>query len=129
MVGRTLAFLGTLAVSVTLAAQPAPTPLNPAQLPGAVGTSLLAGELPVETSQFELLKYAVTQGGLFLLLLLLVWQYRRDFMRREESTKTQSDQLVSLVKDNTRALSENTEATKRVARAMESGRRPERADD
>jgi hypothetical protein len=68
--------------------------------------ALLAGQgntvaLPVES---DFLKWALTQGGLTVVLLFTLWSYRRDLARviREEEARTQV--LTSIVEKSTAAL-------------------------
>ena len=88
----------------------------------------------------DFIKWAVTQGGLTLVLILVLWQYRRDFFRRADDEKRRTDEwksahastqlekreLRDVLEANAKAMSEhatatalNTEATNRVARGIE----------
>jgi len=77
---------------------------------GAIGQSpVLASESLGET-QTELAKWAVTQGGLFLVVLLLVWSYRRDFTRVLAGEQDRADRALTLMQATTAALVTHSEA-------------------
>jgi len=83
--------------------------------------------------QVDLIKWAVTQGGLTLLLLLVLLSYRRDFFRRIEQ---KADELAAaieekrdmkaLIRENSAAMQahaiavvRNTDATERLAESVD----------
>jgi flagellar biosynthesis/type III secretory pathway M-ring protein FliF/YscJ len=88
----------------------------------------------------EFLKYAITQGGLFLLLVAVGWSYRRDFLRKQKQTEEdarrqlaeeqerrreeqqRTDQLLALLVKTTDAIAKNEAATSRLSRALEQRR-------
>ena len=94
----------------------------------------------VSPSLLGLLQYAVKEGGLTLVVLILVWSYRRDFVQvfeafREklDNLKAEKSVLADLVKEISTVLGQVTEtlhaqqaaieqqrqATERMARAFE----------
>ncbi len=70
--------------------------------PGSVAPTLLPHDA-------ELMRWAVTQGGLLVVVLLLVWSYRRDFTRALDLEKTRADQAMELMTKATVALTTHSE--------------------
>lgn len=69
--------------------------------------------------QVDLVKYAVTQGGLFAVVVVLLFFYRRDFKRFQEKDEEKVALLLQIVTNNATVLNSNVEATHRLARAVE----------
>jgi hypothetical protein len=81
----------------------------------------------------DLVKYGVTQGGLLLVVLVLLWGFRREFRRevaveraRASATERREDLLLALVgqcntamQRTVNAAEEQEKATHRLARAIE----------
>jgi hypothetical protein len=112
----------------------------------AVGTGPQTDAHPAESSdmnwtqQFELIRWAVTQGGLTIVLLIVLASYRRDFFRKddgrvlelaakeEEKRQLKEDkrELVALLRDlNTTnqaqvvSVVQNTNATNKLAESVD----------
>lgn len=74
----------------------------------------------------SLVRYAIAQGGLAAVVLVIFWSYRRDFVRLFEAKSTEAATLATLVEKNTAAMTNVTaaseaqeKATHRLARAVE----------
>lgn len=67
----------------------------------------------------ELFKYAVTQGGLVVVCLVMFYVTRRDNAKKAAEDKDVKEILVAIVKENTQALTANSVTTERLARAVE----------
>jgi hypothetical protein len=111
-----------LALVATVAMQPPPeSSLGSTPIPPVVGMSggTGPGQEAVPVEDISLVKYAVTQGGLALVLLVVFWSYRRDLSRIEARDQEKLQIVTVLVEKNTAALV-NAEATNaRLARAVE----------
>jgi hypothetical protein len=115
---RTLLFV---AVVLSLALQPpAESSLGRQPIPPVVGMSgSSTGAEAAAVDETSLIKYAVTQGGLAIVLLIVFWSYRRDLQRIEVRDQEKLQVVVTLVEKNTAALI-NAEATNaRLSRAVE----------
>lgn len=95
---------------------------------GLIATALIVATLePTGVgADVDLTKYAITQGGLLAVVFVLLFFYRRDFMRKQKSDEDQIAILTSLVEKNTTALvatgstlTANEKATHRLSRAIE----------
>lgn len=107
--------------------------LNSTQLeagPMAQCCQLIATEVVAGGVEIDLVKWAFTQGALALVLIVVLWSYRRDYARiiakDERDTAVQIATLTALVGDckgaieSARAQSAATEkAIHRLARALE----------
>lgn len=85
--------------------------------------------LPTETTQVDLVKWGMTQGALALVLLVVLWSYRRDFFRKLDERQALIDVLreeknliAGVIDKNTGALQSqalalaaNTQATQTLA--------------
>lgn len=87
---------------------------------------LVATTLEGASPEPELLRYAITQGGLLAVVFVLLFFYRRDFMRsqatdREEAliSRDQMEMFRTLVGESTAAITRGAESSERVARALE----------
>ena len=87
---------------------------------GMTATAMLFATT-VETlgTEPDLLRYAITQGGLLAVVLVLLWSYRRDFLRIQQKDDDKIALLTTLVADNTVATTRTAEATHRLAKAVE----------
>ncbi len=126
MVGKAVLFSLALATSGVLAAQtsvpnPPPPPRDDRGTIGLTGTNAhVTHGLPNMTDGLDpLTRYAITQGGFLLVLLIGGWSYRRDFLRRVEAEREKAEVLIKLVSDNTVATTLNTATTERLARLLE----------
>ena len=95
----------------------------------ATAATAQASEGVSESTQIDLVKWAITQGALALVLLVVLWSYRRDFFRKmseKDSTiellQEQNKMLAGLIKENTSAAQSqalataaNTQATQALA--------------
>lgn len=85
-------------------------------IPRAIPTTMLGAWLVAQAtlpvSDVELWRYAVTQGGLLIVVLVLFWAYRRDSQERYQT-------MVQLVSQNTSASQKAADASERVAIAVE----------
>lgn len=73
------------------------------------GTLILATVEPV-LGDFDTVRYAITQGGLLAVVLVLLWMMRGDFRRREAKAEEKANVLTDLVRANTAALTHTTDA-------------------
>jgi hypothetical protein len=116
--------LFVVALLCLLLQPPVESDLGQLPLPAAVGMN---GEIPADTPaesqspvpNVELSKYAVTQGGLAVVCLVMFFYNRRDYIKRARDERNEKQLLVELVQQNTVALTTQTETTSRVARALE----------
>lgn len=88
-------------------------------LPITMALLLFATVEPVLDSNPDLVKYAITQGGLLAVVLVLLWSYRRDAMGQLKSKDEQLSVMTTLVSNATVALTRSAEAGERMARAVE----------
>jgi hypothetical protein len=77
-----------------------------------------AGE-PFASGDGDLVRYALTQGGLLAVVLVLLWFYRRDSRRIASDKNVKIDVLIAIVQNSTAALTRNAEGAAAVARALE----------
>jgi hypothetical protein len=68
------------------------------------------------TADPDLTRYALTQGGLLIVVLVLLWSNRKESSRKDDRIEV----LTTLVADTTAAVTKGTETTERLARAVES---------
>lgn len=80
-----------------------------------VATALIAATIEPAMPDFDLTRYAITQGGLLAVDLVLLWWIRQDLRRKDDRL----DVMTKLVADSTAALTRNTEVSERVARALD----------
>lgn len=80
---------------------------------------VVAAMEPVMTTETDLFRYAVTQGGLLAIVLVLLWFYRRDFLSMKARDDETIATLVSLVKENTAETVKSAAASERVVRMLE----------
>jgi len=70
-----------------------------------VGVSLHAAQsLPTPPTDFDTLRYAMTQGGLLAVALVLLYVYRRDVLNQVARKDERLDYLAQMVQANTAAM-------------------------
>lgn len=76
--------------------------------------------------QVDFVKWVLEEGGLFVVILVILYFYRKDFKRAEEdrkiereAIKIERDALVSLVTNSVAALNQVKLTNERLARAVE----------
>jgi hypothetical protein len=69
------------------------------------------------------------QGGFFAVLLVVLYFYRRDYGRLVSEKDAYITQLIEMVRNGTRVLSEHNEVSGRIARAVEHMNTRRRATD
>lgn len=79
-----------------------------------IGTLLLALEPPF-TSDLDLWRYVITQGGLLVVVLILLWGIRAQLKGKDERLAVMTD----LVREATAAQTQSADAVHRMARAVE----------
>lgn len=84
----------------------------------ASGALLLASLEPV-MSDTDLGRYAITQGGLLFVVLVLLWSYRRDNLGALKEREDQIRVMADMVSKSTEALTKSADASERMARAVE----------
>lgn len=67
----------------------------------------------------EFVKYLVTQGGLSAVALILFYFYRKDTQNNSDQWKGQANMLLDVVKNNTSAITLNTEVVRAFAQRLE----------
>lgn len=73
----------------------------------------------------DLMRYAITQGGLLAVVLVLLWSYRKDTLSVLHEQEDRLKVLTDLVTQSTGALMKSADASERMARAVENlNRRP-----
>ncbi len=93
-------------------------------------TMLIAAALDATSAEPDLVRYAITQGGLLAVVLVLLWSIRRDAMRLQVRDDDRIAVLAAMVEKTTTALNvaasaaeANEKALHRLARAIESQER------
>lgn len=91
-----------------------------------ISMMLVAAALEPVMGSPDLVKYAITQGGLLFVVLVLLWFYRRDLLRISQHDEDKASVLVTLVQQNTQAMTQaaaastaNEQAANRLASAVE----------
>lgn len=95
-------------------------------LPISTALLVFAAIEPAIASDTDLVRYAITQGGLLAVVIVLLWNYRRDAMRQLSSKDEQLAVMIELVKLSTTALTRSSDACDRMARAAENLERRDR---
>jgi hypothetical protein len=90
--------------------------LSPSPPAAAQGTG---GEASPRMPDVELWKFALTQGGLTVVCLVLFWYIQRDATRKAKEADEVKVILVGLVEKNTTALVQSQQTNARIARALE----------
>lgn len=84
-----------------------------------VSALVLAVTEPVIGGEADLLKYAITQGGLLFVVLVLLWSYRRDFSRQLKERDEQFKVIADLVSASTREQTILADLNAQMVRAVE----------
>lgn len=71
----------------------------------------------------EILKYAVTQGGLAALCIVIFFYARRDYLRREEDDRARENTYVAIIEKNTAAMTLIAESHAQLVQALVRDRR------
>lgn len=74
---------------------------------------------PVSLDATSMFKYGATQGGLLLVVLVIMYMYRRDFMQEINQAHADRQVLIELVQDVTTALTKNIDAVEAQRKATE----------
>lgn len=77
----------------------------------------LPGSGPTASSEIQLLQWGVTQGGLVLVILVVVWSYRRDFHRLFNAERDRTAELMIALQGSSAALSTHAEILREDAAA------------
>jgi len=72
---------------------------------------------PISQTEIQLLQWAITQGGLVAVVLVVVWSYRRDFHRIFQSENERTRELLVALEGSTTALSAHAEVMRQRADA------------
>lgn len=91
----------------------------------AAGANLSPGQ------QIDFVKWALEEGGLFVVIVLVLYFYRRDFRQSAANLQAQVDALMKVVQNNVTVMQAMKATNARLARAVEalaSGRRPGRLE-
>jgi hypothetical protein len=76
---------------------------------------VLQGAQP--STEVQLFQWAVTQGGLVLVVLFVFWSYRRDFQRLFDTEHQKAGELLLALQSNTSALASHAEMLREQAQA------------
>lgn len=86
--------------------------------------------------QVDFVKWVLEEGGLFVVILVILYFYRKDFKRQEEDRKAEREEgkqekeaLVALVTSSVAALHQVKLTNERLARAVENQNRRGRSTD
>lgn len=71
----------------------------------------------ISPTEMQLAQWAITQGGLVVVVLVIIWSYRRDFHRIFQSEHERSKELIMALEASTSALSTHAEMMRNVAQA------------
>lgn len=85
---------------------------------------MLAGTLIIATAEpivgdIDMTRYAITQGGLLAVVLVLIYIMRMDAQRREAKGEEKAAVLIDLVQANTAALTQHTDALRTSQQATD----------
>lgn len=58
------------------------------------------------TDEEKILRWAAEKGGLFLMVLIILWFYRRDFRQAASERSSQTNALLHVVRENITAMSD-----------------------
>ena len=91
----------------------------------ALAQTSLPGSGSSVSSEIQLLQWGVTQGGLVMVILVVVWSYRRDFHRLFNAERDRTSELMIALQGASTALSthaeiqrENSAATREQAKSF-----------
>ncbi len=87
--------------------------------PIGMSVALLVAAVEPLNGETDFMRYAVTQGGLLAVVLVLLWSYRKDSMGQLKEKDEQLAVMTTLVSNATVALTRSAEAGERMARAVE----------
>ena len=73
----------------------------------------------IDGTQIDLLKWGVTQGGLVLVTMIILWSYRRDFGRLLAEQRSELDVITALVKEASAAMTASAAASRDAASAID----------
>lgn len=103
------------------------TMLNRAGVGLAMLIATMEPAMPTQPGELDLVKYAITQGGLLAVVLILLWSRWRDDQRITAAKDNQIQELTNMATVSATALARSAESVDRMARAIEqlslSGRR------
>jgi hypothetical protein len=68
--------------------------------------------VPVPEAPGDLLRWALTQGGLVVVLLVILWSYRKDFMSTLQQQRDVTTQMAAALKEASGALATHSEAVR-----------------
>ena len=71
----------------------------------------------VSQTEIQLAQWAITQGGLVVVVLVVIWSYRRDFHRIFQSEYQRTQELILTVQASTSALTMHAEMMRERASA------------
>ena len=83
----------------------------------AAAQPVLVGAGSNSSSEFQLLQWGVTQGGLVLVIMVVVWAYRRDFQRLFNAESIRTTELMTALQASSEALSTHAEIERESAGA------------
>lgn len=87
---------------------------------GLLATTLvLATAVEPVANDSDLLRYAMTQGGLLAVVLILLWSYRKDMIGKLTDRDDHLVVMTAIVSKSTEAQLKSAEAVERMARALE----------
>jgi hypothetical protein len=75
------------------------------------------GSPVLNATEVQLFQWAVTQGGLVVVVLVVIWSYRRDFHRVFQSETQRSQELIMTLQSSTTALTMHAEMMRERAHA------------
>jgi hypothetical protein len=84
--------------------------------------TVIAATVEPALGDIDLIRYAITQGGLLAVVLVLLWQMRgmsRDQQRHSRALETLVDHSTTALVNSTIAVTRQAETSERVARALE----------
>lgn len=74
---------------------------------------------PVVSENQELVRYAITQGGLLCVVFVLLWSIRKDVLAARRDDVAHLAVVSEMVRVATVAMTQSTDAAERTARAIE----------
>ena len=85
---------------------------------GLVSAQMAAGGGAPLDADVDLWRFAATQGGLFIALLVVVYFYRRAFLKQVSAESTDRAELRRVLEKNTEAASDQATQSARMVDAM-----------
>jgi hypothetical protein len=87
---------------------------------GVIATTLMvAAAVEPVVNDADLPRYALTQGGLLAVVLVLLWSYRKDTMSILREKENNITLMAEMVQEATAASVKTAEALERMGRAIE----------